>query len=66
MNLQIKKITKENFIKFGQLISTKDIKSEEINENTTNSFYDLVDIEVYGNNLQPRVNIFKAKKEIFH
>ena len=44
MNLQIKKITKENFINFGQLISTKDIKSKEINENTTDSFYDLVDI----------------------
>ena len=39
MNLQIKKITKENFTKFGQLISTKDIKSKEINENTTISFF---------------------------
>ena len=65
MNLQIKKITKENFIKFGQLISTKDIQSKEINENTTDSFYDLVDIEIYGNNLQPRVNIFKTKKRNF-
>ena len=65
MNLQIKKITKENFIKFGQLISTKDIKSEEINQNTTNSFYDLADIEIYGKNLQPRINIFKAKKRNF-
>ena len=44
MYLNVKKINKENFSKFGQLISTKDIKSKEINENTTNSFYDLVDI----------------------
>ena len=65
MYLQIKKITKENFINFGQLISTKDIQSNEINEKTTDSFYDLIDIEIYGNNLQPRVNIFKAKKRNF-
>ena len=57
MNLKIKKITKENFLKFGQLISTKNIKSKEINQNTTNSFYDLANIEIYGKNLQPRINI---------
>ncbi len=65
MNLKIKKITKENFLKFGQLISTKNIKSKEINQNTTNSFYDLANIEIYGKNLQPRINIFKAKKRCF-
>ena len=65
MNLKIKKITKENFLKFGQLISTKNIKSKEINQNTTNSFYDLANIEIYGKNLQPRINIFKAKKRVF-
>ena len=65
MNLTIKNINKENFLQYGQLISTKDIKSENINSNTTKSFYDLVDIEVYGENNQCRVNIFKAKKRIF-
>ena len=65
MILELKKISKKNFEKFGQLISTKNMSSKEINNNTTSSFYDLVDIEIYGNNLQPRVNIFKAKKRNF-
>ena len=62
MNLTIKNINKENFLQYGQLISTKDIKSENINSNTTKSFYDLVDIEILGENNQCRVNIFKAEK----
>jgi len=65
MNLEINKITKENFSEYGQLISTNEIKSHQINEDTTNSFYDLVDIEILGKDKQPRVNIFKAKKRNF-
>ena len=40
MNLQTKKISKDNFLKFGQLISTQGIESQNINEETTKSFYD--------------------------
>ena len=65
MNLDIKTVTKENFINFGQLISTKDNQSQEINRNTTSSFFDLANIKIYGENLQPRINIFKAKKRSF-
>ena len=65
MNLNIKEINKENFSKFGQLISTKDIKSENINTDTTKSFFDIVNIEILGNDIQCRVNIFKAKKRQF-
>ena len=65
MNLEIKKITKKNFLQYGQLISTNDIESKKINKNTTNSFYDLVDIEVFGHDKKIRVNIFKAKKRNF-
>ena len=65
MNLVIKNITKENFSQFGQLISTKDLKSENINSDTTKSFYDLVDIEILGENNQCRINFFKAKKRQF-
>ena len=65
MNLVIKNITKDNFSKFGQLISTKDLKSENINSDTTKSFYDLVDIEILGENNQCRINFFKAKKRQF-
>ena len=65
MNLNIKNINKENFSQFGQLISTNDVKSENINSDTTKSFYDLVDIEILGDNNQCRINIFKAKKRQF-
>ena len=65
MHLQIKKISKDNFSKYGQLISTKDIKSQNINEETTKSFYDLVNIEIYGADKKCRVNIFKSIKRNF-
>ena len=66
MKLIIKEINKENFSQYGQLISTKDIVSENINTNTTKSFYDLVNIEILGKDNQCRINIFKAKKRKFH
>ena len=65
MNLFINNINKENFAQFGQLISTKDIKSENINSDTSKSFYDLANIEILGENNQCRINIFKAKKRKF-
>ena len=65
MNLEIKKITRKNFLKYGQLISTNENIYEDINNNTTKSFYDLADIEVYGDDNQARINIFKAKKRKF-
>ena len=65
MNLQTKKISKDNFSKFGQLISTHGIEPQNINEETTKSFYDLVNIEIYGDDKQCRVNIFKSIKRIF-
>ena len=65
MNLQIKKISKDNFSQYGQLISTQDIKFQNINEKTTRSFYDLVNIEIYGEDKQCRVNIFKSIKRNF-
>ena len=65
MNLNIKEITKDNFSKFGQLISTKDIKSENINADTTKSFFDIVNIKILGNDNQCRVIIFEANKRQF-
>ena len=65
MNLQIKKISKDNFSRYGQLITTQNILSQEINEETTKSFYDLVDIEIYGEDKECRINIFKSTKRIF-
>ena len=60
MSLILKDINKENFSQYGQLISTKNINSENINSNTTKSFYDLVDITILGDDNQCRVNIFEA------
>ena len=65
MDLQINKISKENFSRYGQLITTQNIGSQDINEVTTKSFFDLVDIEIYGENKECRVNIFKSTKRIF-
>ena len=65
MILQIKKISKDNFSEYGQLISTQDIESQNINEKTTKSFYDLVNIEIYGDDKRCRVNIFKSIKRSF-
>ena len=65
MYLSIKEINQKNFSQFGQLISTKNIKSENINTDTTKSFYDLVNIQILGNDHQCRVNIFKGKKRKF-
>ena len=57
MSLILKNINKENFSQYGQLISTKNIKSEYINNGTSKSFFDLVDIEIMGNDKKCRVNI---------
>ena len=65
MNLKIKKITRDNFSNYGELISTKDLKPNKINDATTNSYYDLVNIEVYGQDKRPRINVFEAKKRNF-
>ena len=65
MNLKIKKINVQNFSKYGQLISTKDIESKNINSNTTKSFFDLANIQILGKDKNCRINIFKAKKRNF-
>ena len=41
MKYKIQNINNQNFQKFGDLISIKEKLHEEINENTTNSFFDL-------------------------
>ena len=65
MDLKIKKITKENFSAYGDLITTKNKKGENINTDTTKSYFDLANIEILGEDHRCRLNIFKAKKRIF-
>ena len=65
MNLIIKEINEENFSQYGQIISTKNTRGENINNNTSKSFFDLVDVDILGKDKSCRVNIFKAIKRIF-
>ena len=65
MKYKIQNINNQNFQKFGDLISIKEKHHEEINENTTNSFFDLANIQIEGEDKRVRLNIFEAKKRIF-
>jgi len=65
MKFDIKSITKDNFSLYGDLITTKDKSSKEINNNTTESFFDLANIEILGDDKRSRLNIFNTKKRIF-
>ena len=65
MKYKIQNINNQNFHKFGDLISIKEKHHEEINENTTNSFFDLANIQIEGEDKRVRLNIFEAKKRIF-
>ena len=65
MNINIKLINKENFSVYGDLIATKDKSSKSINNNTTQSFFDLANIEILGEDSNARLNIFYAQKRIF-
>jgi len=65
VNYHIKNINNKNFKKFGDLISIKEKNYEEINKNTTNSFFDLANIQIEGDDKRVRLNIFEAKKRKF-
>jgi len=65
VNYQIKNINNQNFKKFGDLISIKEKNYDEINKNTTKSFFDLANIQIEGEDKKSRLNIFEAKKRIF-
>ncbi len=65
MKYQIQNIDNQNFKKFGDLISIKEKNFEEINKNSTNSFFDLANIQIEGEDQRVRLNIFEAKKRIF-
>ena len=65
MKFYFKEITKDNFSLYGDLITTRNKVSEVINKNTTQSFFDLANIEILGKNNNARLNIFNTKKRIF-
>ena len=65
MKIDIQKLTKDNFSLYGDVITIRNKDSEGINNNTTQSFFDLANIEVLGEDNNARLNIFSAKKRIF-
>ena len=60
-----KKITKENFAKFGDVISTQDIKPMDINNGYAKRFDNLADINTSNNNATASMSIFSALKRSF-
>ena len=65
MNYKIKNISKENFKNYGDLITTSNKNYESINKDTTDSFFDLANIQIIGDDKRSRLNIFQAKKRKF-
>jgi ureidoglycolate lyase len=60
-----KKITKENFAKFGDVISTQNIKPMDINNGYAKRFDNLADINTSNNNATASMSIFSALKRSF-
>ena len=65
MKYTIDNITNTNFIEFGDFINPYEKKAEDINTNTTKSYFDLANIEILGDDKKARLNLFDAKKREF-
>ena len=60
-----KKITKENFEKFGELITTDDIKPISINDGYTKRFDGIANLDTSKDNGEATISIFSALKRTF-
>ena len=60
-----KKITKENFSKFGDVISTKDIKPLEINNGYAKRYDGIANLNTSNKNGETTISIFSALKRNF-
>ena len=60
-----KPITKDNFSKFGDMISTENLKSLEINNGYAKRFDDIANINTSQDNGETTVSIFSALKREF-
>ena len=67
MNITItpKKITKENFAKFGELITTDDIKPISINDGYAKRFDGIANLDTLKDNGETTISIFSAIKRTF-
>ena len=60
-----KKITKENFAKFGELITTDDIKPISINDGYAKRFDGIANLDTSKDNGETTISIFSAIKRTF-
>ena len=60
-----KKITKENFAKFGELITTDDIKPISINDGYAKRFDGIANLDTSKENGEATISIFSALKRTF-
>jgi ureidoglycolate lyase len=60
-----KPITKENFSKFGDMITTNDIKPLEINNGYAKRFDDIANVDTSKDNGETIISIFSALKRSF-
>ena len=60
-----KKITKENFSKFGELITTDDIKPISINDGYAKRFDGIANLNTSKDNGETTISIFSALKRTF-
>ena len=60
-----KKITKENFAKFGELITTDDIKPISINDGYAKRFDGIANLDTSKDNGEATISIFSAIKRTF-
>ena len=60
-----KPITKENFSKFGDMITTRDIKPLEINNGYAKRFDNIANLDTANDNGETTISIFSALKRSF-
>ena len=58
-------ITKENFSKFGDMITTTDIKPMEINDSYAKRFDGIANLDTSKDNAETNISIFSALKRAF-
>ena len=65
IKIKPKKITRENFSKYGDLISKNNIKPMDINNGYAKKFDNLANVNIFKNNGQTNISIFQALKRSF-
>ena len=65
IKIKPKKITRENFSKYGDLISKNNIKPMYINNGYAKKFDNLANVNILKNNGQTNISIFQALKRSF-